>query len=34
MAALPGYEAGPCGQMLSMRTQLPWWQFAAAKHRR
>jgi putative molybdopterin biosynthesis protein len=31
MTALPGYEAGPCGQVLSMRAQLPWWQFAHAK---
>jgi putative molybdopterin biosynthesis protein len=34
MTALPGYEAGSCGQVLSMRAQLPWWQFAAAKRKR
>jgi len=33
VAALPGYEIGPCGQVLSMRAQLPWWQFTAAKKR-
>ena len=27
VAALPGYEAGPCGQVLSLRRQLPWWNF-------
>jgi putative molybdopterin biosynthesis protein len=29
MSALPGYEAGPCGQVLSLRGQLPWWNFPA-----
>jgi len=27
LAALPGYEAGPSGQVLSLRRQLPWWSF-------
>jgi putative molybdopterin biosynthesis protein len=27
VAALPGYAAGPCGQVLSLRRQLPWWNF-------
>ncbi|MBA3772206.1 MAG: helix-turn-helix transcriptional regulator [Ramlibacter sp.] len=25
VAALPGYQPGPCGQVLSLRRQLPWW---------
>ena len=29
MAALPGYELGPCGQVLSLRRELPWWDFPA-----
>lgn len=29
MAALAGYEPGPCGQVLSLRRQLPWWDFPA-----
>ena len=29
VAALAGYEPGPCGQVLSLRRQLPWWNFPA-----
>jgi len=29
VAGLPGYEPGPCGQVLSLRKQLPWWDFPA-----
>jgi putative molybdopterin biosynthesis protein len=31
MTALPGYEAGSCGEVLSLRARLPWWQFAPRK---
>ena len=31
VAALPGYEAGPSGQVLSLRRQLPWWDFPSRK---
>jgi putative molybdopterin biosynthesis protein len=34
LAALPGYEAQACGEVLSLRAQLPWWHFAARKNRR
>lgn len=34
LAALPGYEAEACGQVLSLRARLPWWQFAAPKKRK
>lgn len=27
LAALPGYESVACGHVLSLRRQLPWWQF-------
>jgi putative molybdopterin biosynthesis protein len=27
MATLAGYQPGPCGQVLSLRKQLPWWDF-------
>ena len=29
VAALPGYQAGPSGQVLSLRKQLPWWDFSS-----
>jgi len=28
LGALPGYEPLACGEVLSLRRQLPWWQFA------
>lgn len=31
MAALPGYEPRHCGEVLSLRAQLPWWDFARKK---
>jgi putative molybdopterin biosynthesis protein len=31
LAALPGYEPNRCGQVLSLREQLPWWEFARAR---
>ncbi|MCM2252244.1 MAG: helix-turn-helix transcriptional regulator [Ramlibacter sp.] len=31
MAALPGYEPHHCGEVLSLRAQLPWWDFARKK---
>jgi len=31
LAALPGYEPDRCGEVLSLRAQLPWWDFARAK---
>jgi putative molybdopterin biosynthesis protein len=31
LAALPGYEPVRCGEVLSLRAQLPWWRFAHAK---
>ena len=24
---LPGYDAARCGEVLSLRQQLPWWEF-------
>ena len=27
LAALPGYDAQGCGEVLSLRQQLPWWEF-------
>ena len=27
LAALPGYDADRCGEVLSLRRQLPWWEF-------
>jgi len=27
LAALPGYDARRCGEVLSLRQQLPWWEF-------
>ncbi|NPC55511.1 substrate-binding domain-containing protein [Caenimonas soli] len=29
LAALPGYEASACGEVLSLRRQLPWWDLPA-----
>lgn len=34
MMALPGYETGSCGQVLSLNTQLPWWNFPRARTRK
>ena len=34
LAALPGYEADACGEVLSLRARLPWWEFAASRKRR
>jgi putative molybdopterin biosynthesis protein len=31
VAALPGYEANRCGEVLSLRRELPWWDFARKK---
>lgn len=31
LAALPGYEPYRCGEVLSLRAQLPWWDFARRK---
>lgn len=31
LAALPGYEPDRCGEVLSLRAHLPWWDFARAK---
>jgi putative molybdopterin biosynthesis protein len=31
LAALPGYKAKRCGEILSLREQLPWWQFTREK---
>jgi len=34
LAALPGYQpAASCGEVLSLRRQLPWWQFARPRRR-
>jgi putative molybdopterin biosynthesis protein len=33
LAALPGYEAEACGEVLSLRARLPWWKFATTKKR-
>jgi len=33
LAALPGYEPAACGEVLSLRRQLPWWEFGRAKRR-
>jgi putative molybdopterin biosynthesis protein len=33
LTRLPGYEAGESGQVLSLRQQLPWWQFGRAKRK-
>ena len=33
MAALPGYTPLHCGEVLAMRTVLPWWRFARKKAR-
>jgi putative molybdopterin biosynthesis protein len=33
LSALPGYEPVRCGEVLSLRAQLPWWRFAAEKKR-
>ena len=34
MATLPGYTPAQCGQVLSLRDVLPWWQFARQKTRK
>lgn len=34
LGALPGYEPDRCGDVLSLRAQLPWWDFARVKKRR
>jgi len=31
LGALPGYAADRCGEVLSLRQQLPWWEFAARR---
>jgi putative molybdopterin biosynthesis protein len=31
LGGLPGYEASHCGEVLSLRRQLPWWDFARKK---
>ena len=31
LAALPGYEPERCGEVLSLREQLPWWDFGSKK---
>lgn len=31
LAGLPGYDASGCGEVLSLRQQLPWWDFKARK---
>jgi putative molybdopterin biosynthesis protein len=31
LAALPGYEPDRCGEVLSLRARLPWWDFARKK---
>jgi molybdate-binding protein len=31
MAALAGYEAAHCGEVLSLRERLPWWRFQRKK---
>jgi putative molybdopterin biosynthesis protein len=31
LAALPGYEPERCGEILSLRARLPWWDFKRAK---
>ncbi len=33
VAALPGYEPLSCGEVLSLRKQLPWWDFARARRK-
>jgi putative molybdopterin biosynthesis protein len=33
VADLPGYEPRACGEVLSLRQQLPWWDFARAKRK-
>jgi putative molybdopterin biosynthesis protein len=33
LSALPGYEPAACGQVLSLRRQLPWWEFGARRKR-
>ena len=34
LAQLPGYEPYRCGEVLSLKQQLPWWRFARAKKRK
>jgi putative molybdopterin biosynthesis protein len=34
VAALPGYQPVHCGEVLSLRAELPWWDFARKKTRR
>jgi putative molybdopterin biosynthesis protein len=34
MGNLPGYTPAQCGQVLSLRDVLPWWQFARQKTRK
>jgi len=34
LAALPGYEPDRCGEVLSLRARLPWWDFARQKKQR
>ena len=31
VAALPGYQPEHCGEVLSLRARLPWWDFPARK---
>lgn len=33
LARLPGYEPAACGEVLSLRRQLPWWHFARPRRR-
>jgi putative molybdopterin biosynthesis protein len=33
LSALPGYEPAASGQVLSLRRELPWWEFGRAKRR-
>ena len=33
LSALPGYEPAACGQVLSLRRELPWWEFGRAKRK-
>jgi putative molybdopterin biosynthesis protein len=34
LSALPGYEPLDCGQVLSLRRRLPWWEFARPKKKK
>lgn len=34
LGGLPGYEPDRCGEVLSLRACLPWWEFARKKNRR